>query len=86
MEFYYKCMETGSMKNDGLCRSIPIRYKGSLNIFKPTEHEKEILLSLWEDKTYWASGLRSNDLNIYFAFTPLRQTITLLIAAMHDEL
>jgi hypothetical protein len=93
LEFYMRSMEIGEVPNDrhwhtGLCGAADRYYisKSILNMFCPTssdiiELHRECLSTGW-----WGSGLSDLDPNKRFAFTPLRQTIVLFMAAINNEL
>lgn len=91
LDFYMQCIKVGEMPHHSCGGLCPIARKGVidselLGLFEPyrkdeTELEKEGLSKGW-----WASGLGINDLNKYDAFTPLRQTIVLFMAAINNEL
>ena len=84
---YEKWVETGELPGDGLCNSLRrTEYQNTLELFKPSRKEKFELIASDFSFCYWGSGLNNNDLGIFNKFTPLRQTIVLLILAMHDEL
>ncbi len=72
----------------GLCGLLDkTQYLKTLKKFTPTVDDAERLS--WEGKclSHWGSGLDRGDIGrARYEFTPLRQTILLLIAAMHDEL
>lgn len=78
-------MKTGKLLgDDGLCHEgLPY-----LEQFSPTNKEKRELGQEGLSRSYWGSGLSDmEDLNILReAFTPLRQTIVLFMAAMNSEL
>ncbi len=87
LEFYEKCMVTGELPNrKGLCNEFGYRYGSDekenpdLNVFYPPAGEYT---------TYWGFGLDLIGNNTHkesIAFTPLRQTIVLFMAAMNGEL
>lgn len=92
LDFYYKCMETGRLPGgDGLCKEALLgRISESLlskidpmNLcwqYRSNNYEElfgDICLPYWgSDDSLWRRG----------QFTPLRQTIVLLMAAMNNEL
>jgi len=86
IDHYKEWDKEGQLPDDGLCYSIPDEYKKSLRLFKPTEKELRKLTEWGLSPFYWASGLGWFDLNRYRSLTPLRETIILLICAMHDEI
>lgn len=69
--------------NGGLCASIPKEYKNQFSLIRPTHKEKH--QSLIEDGhgiIFWGKKIDQG----VRAYTPLRQTIVLLICAMNNEL
>jgi hypothetical protein len=86
IEHYKVWLEKGELPVYGLCLSVPDEYKESLYLFVPTDDELDELACLGISGFYWASGLRMFDPNKRQALTPLRETIILLICAMHDEI
>lgn len=81
-------METGKLPMDGLCCSLPEKYEECLESFDRTDEDREEARKYNLDPTFWASGLprRSDYRELAYAYTPLRQTIVLLICAMEGEL
>jgi hypothetical protein len=86
IEHYKEWAEEGQLPDYGLCNSVPSEYEKSLLLFKPTDDELDELACLRMAVFFWASGLRIFDKNKKQALTPLRETIILLICAMHDEI
>ena len=85
LDFYYQCMEVGKMpyyetpSRGGLCSMSEKRVidKELLNLFN---NNFSVL-------HYWADGREKvNPYDDPYAFTPLRQTIVLFMAAMNNEL
>lgn len=62
------------------------KYKSTLGLFRPSHEEYMELFKKGISYWYWGSGLSCTDNDKFTKFTPLRQTIVLLILAMHDEL
>lgn len=91
IDLHKQWMETGELKYkwftpNGLCGIlIDAGYKEYINLFEPTEKEKMELLDKELCTAYWGSGLSLNSKNSMSAYTPLRQTIVLLIANMENE-
>ena len=84
---YENWMETGELPENGLCKCLSgTKYKSTLDLFKPSRKEKFELVAIEFSYGYWGSGLAYSDNDKYAKFTPLRQTIVLLILAIHDEL
>lgn len=78
LPLYYKWMEAGQLPEFGLCCSLE-RYDGYdqlLLLFAPEDR--------WEACGFWAAtpGNWEDELQ---QFTPLRQTIVLLMAALNGE-
>ena len=86
IEHYKEWIEKGKLPKFGLCNSVPDEYIESLLLFKPTDDELNELKILGMSWGYWASGLWVVDPNKLDTLTPLRETIILLICAMHDEI
>lgn len=81
IDLYKEWMEEGNLPKYGLCNSVPEAYGNNLRDFKPP-----ILRDTLNDR-YWGCGDGHTDLfEIAYRFTPLRQTIVLLICAMNNEL
>lgn len=87
---YKKWMETGEIPEWGLCFSLKdTDYYQSLKLFKPTTEDFKELRKNKHTTSFWGSEMEASIFNywqIYYGFTPLRQTIVLFICAMHDEL
>lgn len=93
LDFYYKFMKTGKMTNyyepkeifygGGLCNALPytLLMEEPFELIYPTPGDKPVSVA------FWADGVDKHDYNKRrFEFTPLRQTLLLLCAAMSDEL
>jgi len=80
-------METGILPDEGLCSCLNPEYDNKLfDLIKPT-FENEIQLNADNlSVAYWGSGLYWDDPRKLYAFTELRQTIVLFLAAMNGEL
>lgn len=86
LPLYYKWMRTGEISGDGLC---DCELGELFNLLRPTDHDMAIIRRKGLCDTFWASDLpccgpfkfsEESD------FTPLRQNIVLLMAAMSGEL
>lgn len=86
IELYKKWMKSGELPDSGLCNSIQIKYEKLFLLFIPSRNECLALSKEGFDITYWASGLPADHKDEQIAFTPLRQTIVLLICAMAGEI
>lgn len=86
LPLYEKWMETGRIPNNGLCNSIGSR---KLSVFRPSRKYSEAR-GYFHDYWYWGYDGKANyNLRLdykWHKFTPLRQTIVLLMAAMAGEL
>lgn len=86
IELYRIWMTTGHLPKLGLCNSIPIEYRKTFYLLAPLHDDKVGLLIDSGSQTYWGSGLPCDHKLEETGFTPLRQTIVLLICAIHNEL
>ncbi len=72
---------------NGLCYSLNTRgYNDFLDLVTPSKKESDELYGEGFCNAYWGAGLKREDENLMSAYTPLRQTIVLLICAMAGEL
>lgn len=77
LEFYKKCMETGRLPFGGLCMCLDSdKDYSKLSLFHPLDQDEIIGSSL-----FWANGEDDWTFERKYNFTPLRQTIVLL---MHE--
>ena len=70
----------GSIGDGGLCNAVPKEYLETLHFLAPPNSQS------WH---YWGYGIpyfHTPDTRVMYSFTPLRQTVVLLICAMHNEL
>jgi hypothetical protein len=89
LPLYYEWNKRGRMSVNGLCtkfmglgnKAMPF-YK-EFDFVRPTDKDADRLYMGGYSSAYWASD--SPDMKEYI-FTPLRQTIVLLMAALNDEL
>lgn len=91
IDLYKEWMKKGTMTKEGrllfgLCLELPFEYSASLELLTPTIEDYKSLSNDGFCTVYWGSGLPVDHKDEMSAFTPLRQTIVLLICAMHDEL
>jgi hypothetical protein len=81
-DLYKEWMETGTLGepsnfDGGLCNAVPEEYQADLKLFVPDD---------WHE-VFWAYELKRYEYKRRaYDFTPLRQTIVLLICAMKDEI
>ena len=85
---YKKWIGTGILPYTGLCFTLKgTIYFQTLEMFRPNLKEQEELYKENKSMLFWGNGENYNDVkSLDLDFTPLRQTIVLLICAMHDEL
>jgi hypothetical protein len=88
IDHYKEWVEKERLPKTGLCNSIPRKYSKSLGLFAPTLNDEINLAKLDLSCTFWGSGLSVFDEHFdkCHELTPLRETIILLICAMHDEI
>lgn len=83
LPFYYEWIKTGKMSDDGLCYIFGQDYLFKLFIPNPEEElelERNLLPTI-----FWGKGTIDGLYN-GGGFSPLRQNIVLLMAAMNNEL
>jgi len=84
IDLHKQWMETGMLPKDGLCNSLRGKYATNL--------KKHFDKTIGEYGTFWAYPLtyqqqiRHSYTEMALSYTPLRQTIVLLICAMNNEL
>jgi hypothetical protein len=88
LPLYEEWMENGSIPGEGLCGSLDKEGQELLKNFVPTNEDENVLMEDDYSIEYWGSGLKYSDdvIEKMYSFTPLRQTIVLLMAAMNGEL
>lgn len=88
LQLYINYFEKTTLPKEGLCGCADINLIDS-NIlkeyFEPSDSELITLEFENHSRVYWGSGLEDGDWGLY-EFTPLRQTIVLLMAAIAGEL
>lgn len=85
LEFYKKCMEYGTIPDEGLCVCLPGE---EISLFYPINRDFYALKHEDCSTVFWAHGI-PGVLDVEsraYTFTPLRQTIVLFMAAMNNEL
>jgi hypothetical protein len=82
LNFYKYCVKIGALPSTGLCASFS---SGELDLFKPDFESPHTSIYYWAYKgtPIWPSELTDDQKR---EFTPFRQTIVLLLAAMNNEL
>ena len=87
IKLHKQWVKKGELPEFGLCDSIPSKYENILELLTPTEDDFKQLRKNGLCTNFWGSGL---DVYVFWdkfvAYTPLRETIVLLICAMHDEI
>lgn len=92
LDLYNEWMKTGYLPNDGLCSSIPKRLKvNKFRFIEPTDEDLIILYHEGKSIIYWGCDIprSSSKYTMYYSprsFNPLRQNLTLLCAALNNEL
>ena len=101
LQFYYDCMATGRLPflngsfslKGGLCQAAEcFLIDGELlDLFQPSIDEVSKLENLHMAAGFWGSEMTIEEVfknpdDCYYAFTPLRQTVVLFMAAMNGEL
>jgi hypothetical protein len=90
INLYKEWMKKGVMPDNGLCSSLKdTKYYKDIDIFIPFCEDKIILTYEKKPTFYWGNGEPYKEFflsEIGIKFTPLRQTIVLLICAMHNEI
>lgn len=92
IDLHFEWMETGVLHNKcgGLCSVLSnTEYRNTLALFKPTDSETSMMHG--ESAVFWGSGIYfgdeyTGDGNGNALYTPRRQSIVLLICAMHGEI
>lgn len=87
LDFYKRCLKVGRMPNRGLCNCRAIN-KSDLKLFIPSYEDIPNIIVC---EGYWAFDGEAffgafSFSERCFAFSELRQTIVLFMAAMNDEL
>lgn len=87
---YIKWKEIGRIPYKGLCLTLRLtKYYKTLMEIEPTYKERELLKKENKDSVYWGYGEINSDIDLSTLsreLTPLRETIILLILAIHGEL
>lgn len=86
IELHKQWGKKGGLPATGLCGSIPSKYENTFELLNPTKDDYGKLANKRFSLNWWGSGLNRDDKKKYYTYTPLRQTIVLLICAMHDEI
>lgn len=85
LDFYKKCAQTGFMPVMGLCGAASHNLINGqlLDLFRPTKEDRLQLIAGRMPCGYWG---RESFYIEHGTFTPRRQTIVLLMAAINNEL
>jgi hypothetical protein len=88
IDLYHEWMETGKIKEHpksmgagGLCNAVPPKYLKTLELLEPDDDD---YTTFWGNENYAYGADVASD--IEYQFTPRRQTIVLLICAIHGEI
>lgn len=84
LPIYYKWMKRQRMEEcSGLCDLFDYGDYDEFDLLKPTDSDIDRLIADGYSSFCWGSGQKQD---MFFVFTPLRQNIVLLMAAMNNEL
>lgn len=73
-----------TMPERGLCDSL--LGMPNFNLIGPTDEDKSVLVNEELSPLWWGSGLPYyHQMDKFWKYTPLRQTLVLLLAVMNDE-
>lgn len=90
LRFYKDCIKTGEMPCWGLCAALGVfsnlEFIPEFALIMPTDSDFMELIDGGLAHVYWGSGLSPGDAARKYTFTPLRQTLVLLMAAIAGEL
>lgn len=89
IDLHKEWCEAGGLPGDGLCNSVLKEDKDLLRMFEPSDADVNELWNQGMTAVYWGYGapIEYGDYRQRWrAYTPLRQTIVLLICAMKGEL
>lgn len=92
LEFYNNCIENKTMPSDGLCNSIgQLKNNRAFELITPNDEELAVLSDEGKSPVYWGYEIpngskKYSQVEKYVKFTPLRQNIILLCAAINNEL
>lgn len=89
IDLYYEWMEAEALPESGICHSLPKSLVGLFEMFMPTVIELSDLREQRLPIIFWGYGEPVKNTNTFtrgHIFTPLRQNIILLCAAMEGEL
>lgn len=84
IELHKEWMEEWYLGCSGLCSAVPKQYDDSFNLLSPTKEEVSIHVKEGYGSAWW--GETKEEAEYFGLYTPLRQTIVLLICAMNNEL
>jgi len=88
LKLYEKWMEAGQLPSHGLCLSVPAKLESILNELEPIDDDCLQLTDQGYSIIYWGSDVPKRSKGYELSkeqFTPLRQTIILLCAALNGE-
>jgi hypothetical protein len=88
MKFYKECVESNRLPNgaSGLCESLKSADSELFSLLTPTQDDSFDLIHEGKSATFWGSYLPRDHPKCTKYFTPLRQNIVLLLAALNNEL
>lgn len=93
LDLYNEWMKTSRISHEGLCNSLPakLRMMKGWKLILPSDEERFQLKEEGKSQLFWGYEECWMSINFtrdkkYYEFTPLRQTIILLCAALNNEL
>lgn len=85
LKFYKGCMRTGRLPKDGLCHSLEIQERNLLSELLSPDKDGTFLHLMYWGYNGESQGVETTDERDY-AFTPLRQTLVLLLNEIMKDL
>ena len=82
LDFYYECLETGYLPGSGLCHT-DVASTDLFQLIKPTDEDIDKLYGEGKPVVWWGMGDFEHST---YEFSPLRQNLILLMAALNGEL
>lgn len=87
IELHKKWMETGVLPSHGLCNSLKAKYfRTLLDLFAPPIEANKDYVTFWAYPLTLSQEGSMSYMEMALPYTPTRQTIVLLICAIHGEL
>jgi len=89
IDLHKEWMEKGQTSENGICNEVlkfQGKYYNEMQLLRPTYNDFNKISDENNCVVFWGAGLSSDNQEICKAYTPLRQTIVLLICAMNNEI